>query len=451
MEQIMQRTSRVILLIILAAGISFGQKSLTLNEAISIALHRNTTLQTSDNNLKTAQKTAETAYGTLLPTVSASGGWSWSHETSNGGQVSINSILVNTNNNTTDSRQFDASLASNWTLYDGLSNYSVINQNKNSFESAKLAFEKLKQDIIFQTISYYYDLLDNEELLKVKEDDLKWNQKNLETVNARNSLGAVTMADVYSQQVKVGNAELALITAKNTYETSKNNILYYLGLDVLENYDFKNPVADKKAENENIAKDYSDISDLVAKALIARADYKSKKIDLQNSYESIKQAKSGYLPTLTNNMSYGVRGNSLSTMFDSRTFSVGLSLNVPIFSGWSVENKVEAAQVASLNKEIEVSDLERTIKLNLQKNYLDLIAAEKQLDVCKKNIVSAEESRKINEEKYSLGSGILLDVMQSNTDFTTAQTNLVNAQFSYEKLKYQIKYLIGVLDSKSFE
>jgi len=446
----MQLKSKMILILALMTGISFGQKVLTLSDAINIALQRNTTLQKSQNNLTTALKAEKTAYGQLLPTVSASGSWSWNRtESKGGGSVNVNggNIAVQTN----ESRYFNAGLSTDWTIFDGMANLSTMRQAQNSLESTQLTLEKVKQDAVFQTMSYYYDVMNNEILLKVKDDDLKWNVKQLETINERNKLGAVTLADVYAQQVKVGNAELAITQQKNAYETAKSTLLYYLGLDVLENYEFKDPIEDQKNVDEKISDKYSDIADLVGKALKSRSDYLSLKLDLQNSYESIVQAKAGHLPRFSNTMSFGYSGNSLNSMFDTKRYSVGFNLGIPIFSGWSVENRVQSAQVAAMNKEIDVSDLERDIKRNIQKTYLDLQAAEKRLEVTRKNVVSAEENRKIESEKYSLGSGTLLNVLMANTDFTTAQTNLVNAQFEFARLKAQILYLLGVLDYKKYE
>ena len=423
MEQIMQLTSRMILILVLTAGVAFGQKVLSLNEAVNIALQRNTTLQKTKNNLETALKVEKTAYGQLLPSVNASGSWSWNRTESNGGgsvNVYGGSVAVQTN----ESRYFSAGVSTDWTLFDGMANLSTMNQAKNSLESTKLTLEKVKQDVIFQTMSYYYDVMNNEIVLKVKEDDLKWNTKQLETITERNKLGAVTLADVYAQQVKVGNAELAIVQAKNTYETSKSTLLYYLGLDVLESYQFQDPIADQKNIDEKTSGKYSDIADLVSKSLKSRSDYLSLKLDLANSYEGIVQAKAGHYPRLSNSMSFGYSGNSLNSMFDTKRYSVGLTLGIPIFSGWSVENRVQSAQVAAMNKEIEVTDLERDIKKNIQKTYLDLQAAEKRVEVSKKNVVASEENRKIASEKYSLQSGTLLDVLVANADYTTAQTNL---------------------------
>ena len=96
-------------------------------------------------------------------------------------------------------------------------------------------------------------------------------------------------------------------------------------------------------------------------------------------------------------------------------FSIGLNLNIPIFSGFSVDDAVQIAEVNVMNSEIELNDTERFIKQNLQKSFLDLEAAKKLLVVTEKNVKAAEENLKIEQEKYNLGAGKLLDVLIANT------------------------------------
>ena len=57
----------------------------------------------------------------------------------------------------------------------------------------------------------------------------------------------------------------------------------------------------------------------------------------------------------------------------------------------------------------------------------------------------------IQEERYSLGSSTLVEVLIASSDYTTAQTNLINAQFAYIQLSQQLKYLLGELDYKKYE
>jgi outer membrane protein len=360
-------------------------------------------------------------------------------------QPNAKTITETTNNS--------VSVGTDWTLFNGLSNLATVSQSNNNLESAQLSLARMKQTIVFQTISSYYDVINAGELLKVKEEDVKWNQKNFETINERNKLGAVTLADVYAQQVKVGNAELAVIQAKNNLETAKSNLLYYLGLDVLDSYRFSDSLSvnDREIIGRHIDSNYQDLSDLINKSLSSRYDYQSAKLSLESALNGITIARGGYFPSLTNSNSYSTSASNVRDLFSNKSYYIGLTLNVPIFSGFSIDNKVQLTQVNAMNSKADLSDLERDIKRNIQKTYQDLQAAEKSLEVSKGNVAAAEESRRIQQEKYALGSSTLLDVLVANSDYLTAQTNLINAEYAYIVLSEQVKYQLGVLDYKKYE
>jgi outer membrane protein len=269
----------------------------------------------------------------------------------------------------------------------------------------------------------------------------------------KNKVGSITIADVYAQQVKLGNAELDLIKAKNDLETLKSNFLYNLGLDVLDNYDFKDvqtEVDSAEIKKLNLQLE-TDIRSMVQQALENRADYQSLKLNLQSTYNSLTIANSGHIPSLIGTSSFNVNSQQVNTLFDNRSYYVALTLDIPIFSGFSVEDKVELAKVDIKNKQIDLNDFERDVKRNIQKNYLDIQTSEKRLEVSRQNVTAAEENRKIEEEKYELGSTTLLDVLIANSDYTNALTDFINAQFEFIKLKEQLNYLLGVLDYKKFE
>ena len=290
-------------------------------------------------------------------------------------------------------------------------------------------------------------------LLEVKQDNLKWNEKNLETIRERNKLGAATLADVYQQEVAKGNAELEIITTRNRMESAENDLLYYLGLDVLDEYEFSYVLTDQEQKilNTDFTLDFENITELVNQALVQRRDYNSAKLNLESSMDGITIAQSGHWPSLSAFGSVTWLGSKLSELDNSRRFSAGLSLNFPIFLGWSVSNRVQFAEVDAKNSEIELNDLERNIKRELRSTFLDIQAALKGLNVSENNVAAANENLKIEEEKYSLGAGKLLDVLIANSQYTTALTDLINAQFAYIVLSEQLKYNLGVLDFTMYE
>jgi len=438
-------------LILFCAATVFPQKTLSLSEVVKIALQKNTAVQKAEEGIKVYESGVKSAYGNLLPSVSATGGWNWSRSVEEGGDYIFNGFSITVPKKVVQSRSYSAGASANIMLFDGLANIATISRSQNNLDAAKYSLEHTKQNLAYQAISGFYDVINAKKLMDVKEQDLKWNQKNYEIILERNKLGNVTLADVYSQQVKVGNAELELIRAKNSYETSRSEYLYYLGLDVLEDFTFEDPSVNGKDLVVDMISLDPNVKLLVQKALTNRSDFKSAKLNYEGALDGITIAKSGHLPTISNYYDYSTRATSFNSMFKSYTTSVGLSLNIPIFSGFSVENRVEQAKVQAKNSELDVNDMERQIKKEMQKTYLDLQASEKRLDVSKKNVTAAEENRKIEQEKYTLGATMLLNVLIANSDYTNALTNYVNAQFEYVKLKEQLEYSLGILDYKKFE
>ncbi|HSW56153.1 MAG TPA: TolC family protein [Ignavibacteriaceae bacterium] len=447
------RSTIIILFTILINAIISPQEKLTLDGAIGIALHKNSTFLKSSSQIDGFKSGVQAAYGNFLPTLDANANWQWNKTDQQGlivdpvtGQI-IDASLSDQR------RSYTLGLGSNWTLFDGLANIANLSKTQDELQSAEFTLERIKQDIVFQTMSLYYDIVYTEQLLRVKEDNLKWNEKNLETIKERSRLGAATLADVYQQEVAKGNAELELIVTENDLQTQKKNLLFYLGIDVLEEYEFSDSLTAIEIEilNSNLLEDYQDITVLVNQALDQRLDYKSAMLNLQSAKSGVTIAESGHWPSLNANANYYWLGNSLSEVDKNKNLQVGLGLNIPIFYGWSVSNRVQLAEVQSKISEIEVSDIERDIKRQIQTNYLNLQASQKALVVSEKNISAAKENLKIEEEKYALGSGKLLDVLIVNSRYTDALTSLLNSQFAYIVLSQQLKYYLGVLDYKIYE
>ena len=234
----------------------------------------------------------------------------------------------------------------------------------------------------------------------------------------------------------------------------QRKISYFISvLDILQEYEFSDSLSASEREilNSNLLQSSQDITELVDKALNQRFDYQSAKLNFESSKDAVNIAQGGHWPSLSADGNYSWFGNTLDEIDKNKNLQFGLSLNLPIFLGWSVSNRVQVAEVQSKISEIELNDLERDIKRQIKTNFLDLQAAQKALVVSENNISAARENLKIEEEKYALGSGKLLDVLIVNSRYTTALTDLLNAQFAYIVLSQQLRYYIGVLDYKIYE
>jgi outer membrane protein len=138
-------------------------------------------------------------------------------------------------------------------------------------------------------------------------------------------------------------------------------------------------------------------------------------------------------------------------MFDRKSLRVGMSLNIPIFSNFSTETQIQQAEINKMNQLEDLRSLERQIKIEIKQGYNDLIAAKKSLDVANKNVLASEENRKINLERYNLGSATILEVLQSNRDYIDAMRNRINSVYDFYRKYYNLNNAIGRLDFSKYE
>lgn len=444
---------KIILLLTLFSITAFAQKQLTLDEAIKIALQKNPNLIKLENNLAGSEKQLKNAYGQLLPSLGAQAGWSWQRITDAGSQQrNFLGEIVNVPPSTVENRSYSAGIGGSVTLFNGLANYANIYQKQNLLKANEYDIAKLKQSIVYQTSDFYFAVLNAEELMKVREENVKYFEKFYESVNERNKLGSVAIADVYSAQVQLGNAELALIQAQNDYDRLKNGLLTFLALNVMDDYSLIDPFNQEKNIDPNTyIKQFEDIQTLVNVALDNRFDFKSQQLLVKSADDGLTIARSSLFPTLTADYSYGSGAVELSKMFDRKSLRVGMSLSIPIFSNFSTETQIQQAEINKMNQLEDLRSLERQIKIEIKQGYNDLIAAKKSLDVANKNVLASEENRKINLERYNLGSATILEVLQSNRDYIDAMRNRINSVYDFYRKYYNLNNAIGRLDFSKYE
>ncbi|NOX18874.1 MAG: TolC family protein [Chlorobi bacterium] len=449
----MKKLYLILLVLLLSIGTISAQVKLTLEKSIQIALQRNPILIKTANSLRGNKATVKSAYGNLMPNLSLSGGWSWNKNKDKGGtQTDFFGNIIELPPSEVDSRLYSLSVGGSVVLFDGLSNYAYISKSEGEYESAQYNLFKLKQDIVLQTTNYYFSVIGEGELLKVRDENVKYNEKLLEQIKERNRLGSVSIADVYTQEVQLGNARVQYITQKNIFEKAKNTLLTYLALNVMDEYDFEKPIriSNKKDVEKELEK-FGPVEDMIKKALANRFDYKSQLKNVENQYQALRMSRGGFYPSLTGNYSYSTNAVNPTNLFNRQIFRIGLNLRVPIFSNFNTETQVEYSKIAVANAQEDLRDLERQIRVQIKQGWLDLLAAKEALIVSYENVKSATENRKINDERYSLGAGTILDVLQASRDYQDAQQNLINSAFYFFTTHDRLLNLMGALEFEKYE
>jgi len=430
---------------------AFAQpQALTLDQVKQIALQRNLSIVQSEANADASHAGVTAAYGGYLPSLSANSSVTKSQVDKNASNqnVVVGGIVVPVTTAASKSTytNWSAGLNANLTIFDGFQQQASVGAASSRSEASDNTLVRTRQSIIFQIEAGYLQVLRTEQLVAVNQENLKRDLRQLERITESNRVGASAKADVYRQQSQVAIDELALITAQNNFGKAKADLVALAGLDHAEEYVFADPAISSTITAEQISADsaaYANFGTIAGRALAARPDYKSVKLSFSAAESNVTSARSTYFPNLSAFGGYGLAGDALKTMKDNKTLNWGLSLRWTLFDGFQTQNVIETAKSNRRIAEMNVVQAERDINNQVKKALLDFEAARKQYEVSQKAVVSAQEDRKIAEERYNLGAGTLLDLMVANANLVNAQANLINAVYNYVTYQRNVEYAIG--------
>jgi outer membrane protein len=431
-----------IITLIISSTIINAQKRLSLPEAISIALTQNSSLKKSVNNIEATNEAIKTAYGALIPTLGINGGFDWSHSNYNSKAASNLTGIPNATSFSEENRNWSLSIGGDVTIFDGLSVYANIHSKENTLSSAKYDLEKQKQDIILQTVTLYTAIVSNKKLLDFQGEDLKYNQALLEKIKQMYDIKSVPIPDVFAQEATTANSELNYIQAENNYRKSIVSLLNFLAMDVTGDYTFVFENDDLR-DTSDVPKDFNN---LFATALNKRQDYQSEKYKVKITENQVSNAWGGVFPKLTGNYGLSTNAPVPGDLFSQRTYSLGLSLNIPIFSQFNTEYAIELADVQLKNSNEDLTALERQVKTDVMNAHLDLETARKQLDVSKTALASAKESWDAKKESYTLGAATYLDQQLAYNNYLQSEYTSISKEYSYINAQFTLLSVIGALN-----
>jgi outer membrane protein len=453
----MENTMRAVftlVLCLLAATVALPQvKTLTLEQAVQIALERNINVLQAQNNAEAAESQVLAARGLWLPSLGASSNFNRSRSETrttglstqiiNGVPIAVIGVPgaeVNYSNS------FRTGLSANWTVFDGLGREADNSAASSRSKASQMTAVRVRQTIVFQTYGAFIDVLRTDQLVKVSEENVRRDQRQLERITESNRVGALSLADVYRQQSQVAADELGLINAQNIHNKARADLQALIGLNALEDIQLVPVPIEAEVDSAGVAatmEKYMDLSALSRRAIGARPDFVGATENLVAAEASVRSAKSGYWPAINLAGAYSRYGSDLEFAMRNSTLSWGAGLSWTLFDGFRTNQAVQTAAASKRNAEITLTQTELEITVEVKKALLDLDAARKSMEVSEKALVSARQDQRIAEERYNLGAGTLLDLLVANANYVNAAANKVNSSYGYIFAKRNVEYALG--------
>lgn len=433
----MKDTFKVILSAIFCISISSLQAQeslvLSLDSAISYALNHNKTLANSKFEVdKSAQKIKETI-SQGLPQVNASMDYSNFLGATASLQLDPSAppavITFNPTSN------FNASASQ--LIFSG-SYFVGVQLSKLGKSIAEQSYQKDELNVKEQVIQAYYMVLASERILSIIYENKANAQLIQEKTQNLANAGVIEQTDAKKLSVMVASVENALKSTERQVEFGYNLLRLQLGIDSEQKIKLSSTFDDvaMKYIKPALTNDSFDIQN--------NQDFKLVSMQVEIAKKSIELKKASYLPTLAAFYSYTEKLKK--PVFDiSPKHVLGLTLNIPIFSGGLRSSQLTQARIdydLSKNTQYLLTEQLTLQERQLRYNYNNLL---EQYQSQQTNVEIAKEVLDKMKLKYQQGIISILELTSANNDYLNAESNytsitlqLLNAEASLRKINSKL-------------
>ena len=434
----MLKLKQLLLLIALLSGSIFlnAQEKITLDEAIEIALSESNTIKIADMTIEKTGYAKKGAYSALYPNISATGNYQRTLKKQvmvmDMGMGEPLEIEVGTDNN----------VSAGITAAMPLVNAQLWQSLKLSALDVELAIEQARSSkisLVSQIKQSFYAVLLAKEAYNVYKEVYDNAQKNFEDTEKKYKVGKASEFEYLRAKVNVNNAEPEVFNAENSVVLAIWQLKAIMGIDLNTNIDIEGRLADY--EDEVLS------SMLVSDSISFENNTNLLQLKLQDEMLSrtIKMSKFQYIPTLSAQFAYNY--NAMGNTFDMNwnPYSVvALSLNIPIFDGFSKRNNIRQYKKTQDILRLNIEDTERNLNIALENYKNQMNTSVKRYTAAEATLEMAQKSYDISEKMYELGKATLVELNDAQLALTQAQLTMSQAIYQFMINKASIDELMGV-------
>ncbi len=425
--------------------------TITLQEAIEIALENNYQLKIAENDLGLAEYRITSSKADFLPSITSNLNYSIQQ-----GQQFLPEQLKFIDVTST---AFSGRISASVPIFNGFANILNLRASVSSKLSSEENLNRIKENIIFDTATKYLQVLLNKKLLEDALQNLETSRKVLEETAAQVEVGARPSVDKHNQEATVANNEFTVTQRENSLQMAELQLIRALQIDPLKEYDFVVPHIDLDSiQKSDLAK--SDLKDLINTALTSRSDLKSAEFNIQSLRYNLERTRNNLYPQLSGSLglssSYSDQARDPITrepasfhdqFFEQRiNKSLGLSLNFPIFNNWNRMTQIQTAKVNLKNAELRFENTNLQVVQEVTQAHNDFYSYTKQLEAAEKSLVAAEKAFETQQERYNVGASTLLELTQAQTQYYAAQSSHTSALYNLIFQDKLLDYFIGKLN-----
>ena len=331
-----------------------------------------------------------------------------------------------------------AAITLSWLLYDFGQRSANVENAEQLLAAAAATQDATVQTLFLSALQSYYSAQATQAAVTSALQAERSARESFQAAEARYSVGVATPADRLQAQTALSQATLNRIRAEGEARNALGALANALGFGAQQ------PIvlADLPALPAGVSFQ-KEVDTLIAEAQARRPDLKAAEAQVRAAQASVDLARAQGRPTIS--LGAGPTWQESAGVVQHGG-SVGLSVNVPIFSGFDTTYRVRSAAAQAEVREAQRDRIRNQVALDVWKAYQSLTTATQSLQTTADLVASAEQSERVALGRYKAGVGTILDVLSAQSALASARLQRIQAQLDWNVYRATLAQSVGALD-----
>jgi outer membrane protein len=423
--------------------------SLTLQQAVTIALEKNPQHKAVLTDTKAAAADVREARSFLLPHVTFS-------ETATRGndpvyvfgsrlrqqRFTTADFALNLLNTPTPLNNYSTRFGGTWNLFDSFASWRGVNRAERGKEAAAHQLERADQEIVFGVVNAYDGVLLARKELEVAEQALKTAQAILERSKTRVESGVAVESDLLNAQVRLAARKQELIRAQNNLSLSRAELDRAMGISVGKEMEPVQALVERSLPEKSL-------EELERQAMEMRPDLKRIQSEEAAQQQNVAIAKSSFGPRVNAFADWEADNPTFVSGGGGNNWIAGIEVQMDLFQGGARRAKLQRER-ALQEKVAALKDAAKdAIRLEVRRAYYDLDTARQQVEVTKTAIEQAQESLRITQNRYESGVSTITDLLSAEEAASRSQADYWQTVYRLHTSYANLELATGTLNVQS--
>ena len=424
------------LIIVVALTSNAIAQTLTLVEARALTLSNNYGIQIQQLNSDITALQNSAGYAGMLPTISATA--AYNTELTNSEQKYFSGDVRSVTN--AGANAFDAGVYLNWTLFDGFAMFATRDKLNELAAKGELQLKNEIEYTMYDLNAAWYQMIQLQEAAEVNKKNIEVSLERYRIAKNRETLGAASHLDVLQAEVDLHTDSASLMQTNLQLKNTKAKINNIIGRDPATEFNS----TEKITVNTDII-----YSDVITKSIENNTELQIAKKDEAIYNLQVKEFKALLYPELNLTGGYGyLKSTSESGFVESNLNygpSVGLSLNIPLFNGFTTSRNIDIAQIGQQIVTTQTQQLQLDINTWIYTLYNLYSTSLALMELEQRNIEAAQQNVTIALAKFDLGNITSVELREIQQALLNAQNRLLVETLNAKLAELQLMKISGQL------